>query len=350
MMIVVPSLRPGGMERVASVLSNEFARDDKIEIFLITLSRKDPFYLLDKKVRLFQPPNKFKKIRSLRILFLFFWIRKCFRQLTPKAVLSLGETYNPFVIFSSLGFSHRVLVSNRASPLSSLKGIRGFLNPKLYRLANTVILQTRLAKKILSPKYGGCSFAIIPNPIPQAEEVDLNLKKNIVLNVGSIGGDKNQDLLLQYFHDLPETAHWQLHFVGEGPLRSSVEKLADNLQISQRTVFHGLRKDTENYYRKAKIFAFTSTSEGFPNALAEAMAHGCACISFDCIAGPSDLIDDGVNGFLVPVGDHKQYREKLQLLLSDPELTAQFGENAMMKMKQFSLDKIARRYLDFMIN
>ena len=136
---------------------------------------------------------------------------------------------------------------------------------------------------------------VIGNPVDL--EYPQNKGKQIILNVGSVGGNKNQDWLISYFNELK--SH------------------------------------------------FTSTSEGFPNALAEAMAAGCACISYDCVAGPSDIIDDGINGFLIPVGDEEQYKEKLQLLMQDEDLRERFGIAAREKMKQFEASKIARRFYEF---
>jgi GalNAc-alpha-(1->4)-GalNAc-alpha-(1->3)-diNAcBac-PP-undecaprenol alpha-1,4-N-acetyl-D-galactosaminyltransferase len=79
------------------------------------------------------------------------------------------------------------------------------------------------------------------------------------------------------------------------------------------------------------------------------MAAGCACIAYDCIAGPSDIIDDGVNGFLIPEGDHELYKEKLKLLMEDKGLRERFGKAAREKMKQFDAEKITQRFLDFML-
>ena len=80
----------------------------------------------------------------------------------------------------------------------------------------------------------------------------------------------------------------------------------------------------------------------------EAMAAGCACISFDCEAGPADLIDDERNGFLIKEMDHQDYKKKLKRLLEDEALREQFSLKAIEKVKQYSTDLIASRYLEFM--
>lgn len=346
--IIVPSLKPGGLERVATILANYFSRESDVKVYMITLSKRNPFFYLSKDIELVQPPN-LGTPKFIRILFIFIWLVILFIKIKPRSILSFGETYNPFIIAASCFFNHRLCVSNRASPLSSLKGIRGVLNPILYPKADCVIIQTKKAAKILQKKYKNTKFKVIANPIKLHKLRLSDPSTQIIINVGTIGGNKNQDWLINYFSEIKKNKGWKLYFIGDGPQRASCKQLAERKKVSKKVLFLGHQTDVDSYLSKSSIFAFTSTSEGFPNALAEAMAAGLAVIAYDCIAGPSDLIDDGINGFLIPEGNEDQYIKRLQELMNNEDLRRRFGEQARNKMKQFREDKIAEAYLQIIM-
>ena len=109
----------------------------------------------------------------------------------------------------------------------------------------------------------------------------------------------------------------------------------------------GAQKDVEDYYRKSKVFAFTSSSEGFPNVIGEAMSYGLPVISYDCTAGPSDLIVQNETGFLIEERNHEAYIQKLKILLADSDLRRKQGENALQKIREFEADNIADRFFTF---
>jgi len=122
------------------------------------------------------------------------------------------------------------------------------------------------------------------------------------------------------------------------------------LNISEKVKFWGKQSDVNQFYSVAKIFAFTSESEGLPNALLEALAAGVACISFDCIAGPRDLIIDGENGFLVKMYDCQDFISKLNMLIQSEEVREKFSQNARKKAEEFNINIIGEKFYNFLLS
>lgn len=350
---IIPSLKSGGMERVAVNLANYFCDNYSNNIAVILLSNKEIFYSLNKNIKLIIPTKNicFKNI-LIRYLWLYLFLRRYLKKLKATHVIGFGETYNAFIIFATLFLNINVYVSNRASPLSSLKGFRGLINPLFYPLAKGVLIQTQTGIDILKRKYKFTKFIKIENPFIISENINKTAKrKKTILNVGYLGGNKNQDLLISYFNEVSKDNEWKLIFYGDGPKRNELQRKIKYLNREQNILLLGKSKDIINIMQKSQIFAFTSTSEGFPNVLGEAMAAGCACISYNCVTGPSELIDDGINGFLVPVGDHEQYKNKLKILMNNDQLRNVFGKAARYKIKNnFNTEIIAQKYLELLNN
>ncbi|HSH51551.1 MAG TPA: glycosyltransferase, partial [Bacteroidales bacterium] len=107
--------------------------------------------------------------------------------------------------------------------------------------------------------------------------------------------------------------------------------------------------DIDHYYRKSEIFAFPSLSEGFPNALAEGMKASLACIAYDCVAGPSELIEDGKNGFLVPVGKKNFFKKRLKELMINEKKRERFQNVAAPSIeklnKEFVLENLKQELI-----
>ncbi len=107
-------------------------------------------------------------------------------------------------------------------------------------------------------------------------------------------------------------------------------------------------KDVDELLNRSSIFAFPSILEGFPNALSEAMASGLPCVSFNCDTGPSDLINDGKNGYLVDVGDIDMFSLRLRNLMESESLRANIALEAIKIREQFHISKISNLFLDFL--
>jgi GalNAc-alpha-(1->4)-GalNAc-alpha-(1->3)-diNAcBac-PP-undecaprenol alpha-1,4-N-acetyl-D-galactosaminyltransferase len=111
--------------------------------------------------------------------------------------------------------------------------------------------------------------------------------------------------------------------------------------MEDQIILAGNTSDVSKYYNKAKIFAFTSKHEGFPNVITEAMSYGLACISTDCPHGPSEIIKNNENGILIPVGDQKALEIGLTELINNPIIRDAFGKKAMQSVQAYNPIEIA---------
>jgi GalNAc-alpha-(1->4)-GalNAc-alpha-(1->3)-diNAcBac-PP-undecaprenol alpha-1,4-N-acetyl-D-galactosaminyltransferase len=344
--LILPSLTSGGLERVITELAWYFSKQNSISVCLISLAKGDFFFPLPDGIQIIMPTFQLKSTcRPIYLIRLIFWLRAQIKGVNPEVLLSFGGKFNSFVLLSVLGINIRTFISDRSQPTISYGSFLNWLNPLMYRKATGIIAQTNKAKEYIEKKIKHKNIKVIGNPI-NVQNPDFSPKENIILNVGRFIQSKQQDLLLSYFHALHPKG-WKLVFLGDGYKLTEVKRKAKAYGLEEKVEFHGAVKDVTSYLIKVRIFAFTSNSEGFPNALGEAMAAGLACISFNCEAGPSDLIDDEINGFLINENDHVSYISKLKLLIENNDLRNKFGNNAIEKVKKFSIDNIGQQYLNF---
>ncbi len=117
----------------------------------------------------------------------------------------------------------------------------------------------------------------------------------------------------------------ELHLAGQGELIASMRSLAKELQIEDKTTFLGPRSDIPELLSSNDVFILTTNYEGFPISILEAMRAGLPVIATD-VGGVGEAIIDGVTGYLVPRGNSKAVRERIEILARNPELRRKMGE------------------------
>ena len=346
--IVCVSLRGGGTERIVCRIANHLGLAH--ETAVITLATKEPFFALELDVRVKQPaPAAAGSTKPLRLLRQARHLHASVRGFRPDLAMIFGEDIAaPAALIARSAGAKRIWTFFRGRPERSIKGLKGRLNRLFCSLSERIFVQTMAGKAELSGYYPEEKLTVWPNPIEIPDVVNPSENRDaLVVNVGSIGRLKNQQALVRIFAGLEgEAAHWQLLFVGDGPDRVDLEAFSRTFLAGTRILVAGEQKDVADYLDRAAIFAFTSLSEGFPNALAEAMAAGCACISYDCPTGPAELIEHGVNGFLVEMGNEARFSELLQQMIERDDLRAQFSQNARASMQRFQAERVLRQLED----
>lgn len=191
---------------------------------------------------------------------------------------------------------------------------------------------------------------MIGNPISIQEHSLKTVRENIILSVGRLINSKNYDRLIRMFSEM-DAENWKLVILGGDAIKQKnlqkLRALVIELGMEHKIELMGTVSDPETYYRKSKIFAFTSSSEGFPNVIGEALSHGLPVISYNCVAGPSDLIDDAENGFLIDVFDDENYKKQLTEMMKNNTLWNYLHNNTVDSVKKYSKQPIANEYYKF---
>lgn len=352
--LVTPSLNAGGMQRVMSELASYFSDNRCIQTHIIIYGiSHEIFYEITDTIIIHTPDfnfnNKFRMFNTFRTL---FYLRKEIKKIDPDSVLSFGEIWNSFVLIALVGLKYPVFVSDRCRPDKSFGKAHNFLRKRLYPIASGVIAQTERAKKIYESQFRNDNVVIIGNPIRSiAYNVDIS-KENIIVSVGRLITSKHFDQLINIFSHVNKL-DWKLIIVGGDAIKqnnsSLLKKQIDSLGLNGKVILTGSQKNIDDYLLKSKIFAFTSSSEGFPNVIGEAMSAGLPVIAYDCVAGPEEMISDGEDGFLIPVFDVKTFEEKLMYLMENPDEVNRMGRNAKEKIKQFSIENIGEKFFQTII-
>ncbi|MBO0340532.1 glycosyltransferase family 4 protein [Flagellimonas profundi] len=350
---VIPSLRSGGAERVVSTLSNTLS--NQYEVHIICLVRTIPFYKIQKGVTIHYcleennnstgivsaVANNLKLVRKLITII---------KQNGIQILLGFITSANILSIISGKLCGIPVIISERNNPKNDrIPSMWKKLRDLFYPYANWLVVQTEDTKKFYQEKLNIKRQTVIANPISTDFKVDMDTasnqssKENIILNVGRLHPQKAQDVLIKAFSKTNYT-DWQLYLVGEGERRKDLENLISTLNLQKKVHLVGRVEEIQKVYDRAKIFAFSSIYEGFPNALIEAMHFGLACVSTNCPTGPSELIENGENGYLIDVNDTSALTKKLNILMESEELRISFGQKAQEKVAKFNAENIAQEW------
>lgn len=350
------SLTKGGTERVVVNLA-EFMKSQGIDVTIVTQYQLDNEYILPIGIpRIISEINETEKKNSRIGNFLARYrkLREIWKAQQPDCILSFIGKNNIMAVGAALFTGIPVIVSVRGEPKCEYysSGLR-FLAKTFFSFSAGVIVQTDEAMKFFPP-YIRRKAVILKNPLnPSFMRPRFDGKRDgRIVAVGRVDSNKNHEMIIHAFSKIEEEFPWtSLTIYGEGECRSKLQTLAEKLGISERVCLPGMVTDVSEKIYRSSIFVLSSNSEGMPNALLEAMCLGIPCISTDCpCGGPGELIEDGINGFLIPVGDVEALADRLRMLLSDEETAERIGKQAAILSETYSPDNINSEWLTYLLS
>jgi glycosyltransferase involved in cell wall biosynthesis len=362
LLIFIYSLSSGGAERVTANLTNHWA-DKGWDITVVTLEpQSSDFYELHpavKRIALEMAGDSGKALTGLcQNLLRVCSLRRALRQIKPDIALGIMTTANILLALATRGLPQiRAVGSEQIHPPQFPLGAlwEGLRRHTYGRLAAVTALTNESAEWLKAhtgaswvPVIPSAALWRLPAQVPRIAPDSLcQSGRHLLLAVGRLEAQKGFDWLEDAFINLSKRyPDWDLVILGEGHHRATLQDQVRAAGLEKRVLLPGRAGNVGEWYERADLYVMSSRFEGFPNALAEAMAHGLAAVSFDCDTGPRDIIRHEVDGLLVPPGDVVALTAALDRLMGDAVLRQRFAERAVEARERFSMERIASMWED----
>lgn len=350
-LIVIHSLASGGAERVAVNQANYWA-DNGHDVTVVTMDDQDAdFFALDSRVQRIAlglsraSPHVFGALAAnwTRLIRL----RRLLLSLRPDVALGMMTLANVLLAIAGKGLGIPCIGSEHTHPpMIPLGFVWEHLRKITYGMLDAIVVLTPESAEWVKTNTAAKSVIVIPNaspfPLPDlAPRIDPHTVGRAhgkrLLAVGRLVPEKGFDLLLDAFSRVRQAhAGWDLVIVGEGPEREALMRRIEQSGLLGRVFMPGNMGNMGDWYNSADLYVMSSRFEGFGNTLAEALSHGVAAVSVDCLCGPRHILRHEMDGLLVPSGDVQALASALAWLMSDDSLRQSFAARAIEARERFS--------------
>ena len=343
MALVITAMGCGGAERQLAHLATFLAQHGhRVKVFV--LHGGEVVYPLPPEVEVALCPNDSASALA-RAWRRRRWLRQALVASAAEVAVSFIDVANVVTLLAAPRHLP-VIVSERTDPRwhrcpAPYRALRRLLYPTAARL---VVQSDEL--RAWAVRYTSAErLVVLPNPVFPASPAPPPDGSPRLVAAGRLAREKGFDLLLEAFAQVAARfADWSVVIFGEGDQRGALAQCIERLGLAGRVQLPGVVRDPARHIRQGDIFVLPSRYEGFPNALAEAMASGAAVVAFDCPSGARQLIRAGVDGVLVPAGDTVELAAALARLMADPDGRRRLAARAPEVVARFPAQEILARW------
>lgn len=361
---------PGGIQTITIIKANALAQIDGNEVYIIvTDNKKEPLKelknvtLVDLDVNYFEDDYKGWWYVMKGIL----WKRQIHKKRLEKAL----QKIQPDVVISTGTSEKNFLPSIKIAPFTPPVFIREIHSGKNYRrraaqdwkgkmLAylgdwydfsykikkyDKIVVLTHEDKEI--NWRGRDNVVVMPNPMTMDSCGQAACEKKVVIAAGRLVQPKNFMSLVRCWKYVAEKyPDWELNIWGTGCQEDILKKEIKDLGLDGKVLLKGFTSNIYSELESSSVYVLSSEFEGFPLVLIEAMSVGLPVVAYACPTGPKDIVNDGQNGFLIPVNDEKTMAEKLCVLMGDESLRKNMGREALLTSENYRIDKIVNQWME----
>lgn len=355
LMIFMYSLQDGGAQRtIVNVINN--IDKSRFEVVLVLGTSNNNIYLEDvnKNIRIV-----YLECKKLR--FTLIKLTSTIKKEKPDVLFTtLNKNNIALLLAKTLSFENIPVIireTNNRTQSGNVSKINKIITRLTYNYLSKKIIALSVGVKedlMTNFKVNQEKIEVIYNPVEvnkitkqtleKVEDVEINAGEKLLVSVGRLVEQKDYSTLLYAFNKVANSVESRLLILGRGPLEKRLKELSEELNISNKVVFLGYKRNPYKYMKMADLFVLSSKHEGFGHVIVEAMASGTSVISTDCKSGPGEIIEDNKYGVLVPVGNIDILAEKIIELLENDDLRKYYEKRGYERAKSFQANLITKEY------
>lgn len=345
---IAAGLAGGGAERVVSELATEFSNSGN-NVSIVIIGSKERAYYISDKICVIDCADKYS-IPGIGFIKRVLKIKKIIKKIKPNVCISFNTSVNIYAILSCIGCTCKLVISERNDPVRYPKlKLARIMRSILYPLADKYVFQTKEAQHFFSQRIQKRSTVIF-NPINRLlPEPHVGERTKRIVTACRLEPQKNLKMAIDAFEmatvNYPE---FTFEIYGKGNLHDELSEYISTKGLQDRVVLMGNSTRLYNDILDAYAFVLSSDFEGMSNSMLEAIALGIPTISTDYPSGGARaVIQDGVNGILVPVGDTQALSDALLRLIEYPEFAEQLRNNGKKLRNDLAIERIVKEWMNF---
>lgn len=345
--------KKGGAERATAKLVNELVKTSRVTLVSVFNGYKSRAYEVDQHVELINILGSSGSITK-NIFRITRKICSIIKERNIDIIIAVDVATAAFSVLASKMTGRKLVMCDRSSCYNA--SLYANISVRFYawlgiHFSDKYQVMTEDGKTGCIEKYriNRDKIIVIPNWIDEkaVSDCDYRYSNHKIISVGRATPEKNYETLIRVAAKImPCSQEWEWHIWGDfnSDYGEKLLSMIHDKNLDQFLIHKGTTDDIYARYREYSFFVLTSQFEGMPNVILEAQGSKLPVISFDCKTGPSELIVDGRNGYLVKLNDVDTMCERIMDLMSDQNLAEQLAVQSSLNYDRYSKEKILEKW------